>query len=57
MSKSSLNCIKHAISTDVNNNTVYQVNEILGVTNIIGSGSLLATRGPFKFIQATGKLA
>ena len=57
MSKSSLNCIKHAISTDFNNNTVCQVNEILGVTNIIGSGSFLATRGPFKFIQATGKLA
>ena len=57
MSKSPLNSIMHAISTDFNNNTVYQVNEIFGVTDIIGSGSFLATTGPFKLIQVTGKLS
>ncbi|MFM7979494.1 MAG: hypothetical protein ACKPKO_09285, partial [Candidatus Fonsibacter sp.] len=46
--------IKHVTYSDFNNNYVYNINEIVGINNIMGSGIFVATRGSFTYLQASG---
>ena len=46
--------IKHFTYSDFNNKYVYNIKEINGIDNILGSGICVATRGPFTYLQASG---
>ena len=46
--------IKHFTYSDFNNNYVYNIKEISGIDNILGSGICAATRGSFTDLQASG---
>ena len=45
--------IRHFTYSDFNNNYVYNINEINGIDNILGSGIFAATRGSFTYLQAS----
>jgi len=46
--------IKHYTYQDFNNNYIYNVNEITGINNIIGSGICAAARGSYNYRQVSG---
>ncbi|MFM7990480.1 MAG: hypothetical protein ACKPKO_65295, partial [Candidatus Fonsibacter sp.] len=46
--------IKHFTNSDFNNNYVYNIKEINGIYNILGSGIFAAPRGSFTYLQASG---
>ncbi|MFM7977828.1 MAG: hypothetical protein ACKPKO_00805, partial [Candidatus Fonsibacter sp.] len=46
--------IKHFTYTDFNNNYVYNIKEINGIDNILGSGICSAARGSYNYLQVSG---
>ncbi|MFM7978901.1 MAG: hypothetical protein ACKPKO_06255, partial [Candidatus Fonsibacter sp.] len=46
--------IKHVTYTDFNNNYVYNIKEINGIDNILGSGIFSAARGSYNYLQVSG---
>jgi hypothetical protein len=44
----------HFTYTDLNNIYIYNVNELLGISNTLGSGIVAAARGSFNYLQASG---
>ena len=46
--------IKHYTYTIFNNNDIYNVRNIAGINNILGSGIFAAARGSYNYLQASG---
>ncbi|MFM7983865.1 MAG: hypothetical protein ACKPKO_31525, partial [Candidatus Fonsibacter sp.] len=46
--------IKHFTYSDFNNNYVYNIKEINGIDNILGSGVFSAARGSYNYLQVSG---
>ncbi|MFM7987754.1 MAG: hypothetical protein ACKPKO_51425, partial [Candidatus Fonsibacter sp.] len=46
--------IRHFTYSDFNNNYAYNIKEINGIDNILGSGIFAATRGSFTYLQVFG---